>query len=344
MQASVSPLPTPPALTLADREALAACALEVVECKFPHKLDHLILHAGDVPLPSTSHPVFDGSYDWHSAVHMHWSLLRLLAMGLAPATEAAVCARFARAFTAEGIAQECAYVDAPGRGGFERPYGWGWLLKLQAELERHPRTAEWACRLRPLADRLAQRLVHYLAVLQYPIRAGTHANTAFSLLLAWDYAGTVQHAELLDQIPRSALRWFGKDSRYPAAYEPSGSDFLSGGLCEALLMCRVLPATDFAAWWSAFRPEDLHPWCVPAQVSDRKDAQIVHLDGLNLSRASCLWGLVEGLRNSGAADAAAPEVSTLAAAAQAHWDAAWPHVTGGDFVATHWLVSFALLR
>lgn len=327
-------------------EVLAACALEVIARRFPHKLDHLIQHPGDLCLPSEAHPLFDGSYDWHSAVHMHWSLLRLRAIGVAPATRAAIERRFAAVFTPQAVAQELAYVQAPGRGGFERPYGWAWLLKLQQELDLQGAQGSdaraWAQALSPLTEVLAQRLSQYLEHLHYPIRAGTHANTAFSLLLALDYARTAGHAHLLDCIPRRARHWFGTDRDYPARYEPSGSDFLSAGLCEALLMQRVLSPDEFAAWWARFCPADCSAWLTPAVVSDRLDAQTVHLDGLNLSRAWCLRGVAQGLASG--ADTGDVSSAALHAAAQAHWDAAWPHVTGGDFVATHWLVSFALLR
>ena len=172
----------------------------------------------------------------------------------------------------------------------------------------------------------------------YPVRAGTHANSAFALLLARDYAGVVDDAALRKAIDAAAIAWFGADAAYPAAYEPSGTDFLSPGLCEAVLMQRVLGAR-FASWWTRFVPDDagLARWDTPAVVADRTDGHLVHLDGLNLSRAWCLRTL------AGASGVPEALRERFARAAQAHWQAAWPHVTGGDFVATHWLVSFALL-
>ena len=332
----------------ASAAALADCALAVLARRFPHKLDHMILDADDHALPQAMHPVFDGCFDWHSSVHMHWSLLRLrvLAPGLAAAE--AIARRFDTHFRPELVARELAYLKTPGRAGFERPYGWAWLLKLQSELDAQAgdaASARWATALRPLALELARRLDAFLGRSHYPVRAGTHANSAFAMILARDYAQAVGDTALRERIDLTADAWFGGDLAYPAGYEPSGTDFLSPGLCEALLMQRVL-GDRFAPWWRAFAPtaQAFARWESPAAVSDRLDGQLVHLDGLNLARAWCLDAL------SGA-DAAArvPAFSSalrarMARAAAAHWQAAWPHVTGGDFVATHWLVSFALLR
>ena len=326
-------------------EALARCTLDVLARRFPHKLDHLILDAQDHALPEQMHPVFDGCFDWHSSVHMHWSLLRLRALAPGLTAGAAIAAHFDAHLRPELVARELAYVVTPGRGSFERPYGWGWLLKLQSELDaqaaRHADAARWGAALRPLADEIARRLAGFLARSPYPVRAGTHANSAFAMLLARDYAVAGGDQALRECIDAAAHGWFGTDLSYPAGYEPSGTDFLSAGLCEALLMCRVL-GDGFAGWWRAFMPAPagLARWETPAVVSDRLDAQIVHLDGLNLSRAFCLRALVAA---GGAAFDDDLRVR-FARAAEAHWRAAWPHVTGGDFVATHWLVSFALLR
>ena len=321
--------------------ALAQCCLEVIAQQFPHKLDHLIQHDRDNPLPSEIHPIFDGSYDWHSSVHMHWSLLRLRRLGVEPATVEAIDHRFDSFFRPELVDRELTYVLAPGRGSFERPYGWAWLLKLQTELDESGAgsatgPALWADALRPLSDELATRIAAYFAHLRYPIRSGLHNNTAFSMLLANDYARVTGNERLREIIRARALNWFGNDRDYPAQYEPGGADFLSPGLCEALLMNRVLAPEAFDAWWSGFAPADLAVWETPAQVDDRLDGHAVHLDGLNLSRAWCL-------RELAMANARVPR-ERLERAAVAHWKAAWPHVTGGDFVATHWLTSFALLR
>lgn len=328
------------ALVAADAPRLAQATLAVLQQHYPHKLDHLILDAADQPLPGDIHPVFDGCYDWHSSVHMHWSLLRLCRIAPAWWQQPGIAAHFDAHFTADKVARELAYARTPGRGSFERPYGWGWLLKLQAELDRQgarddgpPRLAAWAAALRPLSAFFAERLAEFIGRSHYPVRAGTHANSAFAMRLALgDASGD---PALRAAIVGAAERWFGHDADYPAAYEPSGSDFLSPGLCEALLMAEV-HGSGFAAWWDRFAPshEGIQRWLEPAVVSDRLDAQLVHLDGLNLSRAWCLSALALSLPR---------HADEFRAASERHWQAAWPHVMGGDFVATHWLLSFALL-
>ena len=323
-------------------DALADCALAVLARRFPHKLDHLILDATDHALPQQIHPVFDGCFDWHSSVQMHWSLLRLRALRPDLASAAAIARRFESHFRPELVERELAYLRTPGRASFERPYGWAWLLKLQSELDIQSAfdtaTAAWAAALRPLARETAQRLAAFVRASHYPVRAGTHANSAFALLLANDYAQVAGDGDLRAATAAAATAWFGADEAYPVLYEPSGTDFLSPGLCEALLMQRVLGA-GFADWWKRFTPDDaaLVRWDSPAIVADRGDGHLVHLDGLNLSLAACLRAL------AGASGVPAHVRERFARAEQAHWRAAWPHVTGGDFVATHWLVSFALL-
>lgn len=327
-----------PLLPLADTEALrlADTALAAVRQRFPHKLDHLILHEDDRPAPAAVHPVFDGSYDWHSSVHMHWSLLRLLRRRPDLPQAAAIVAHFDARFTPALVSVEREYAAQPQRGSFERPYGWAWLLALQAELDapdgRLPQRAAWAQALRPLSDEVAARLAAFLGRSHYPVRAGMHANSAFAMRLARRRGD----AALNRSIDSAARRWFGEDRHYPAHYEPGGADFLSPGLCEALLM-RELLGEAFGPWWAGFAPPEdaLAQWLQPARVSDRVDPQLVHLDGLNLSRAWCLQSLAEAVP--------ATLAPRFVAAAAAHREAAWPHVSGGDFAATHWLVSFALL-
>lgn len=331
----MAPVPLTP---LADTDALrlADTALAAVGQRFPHKLDHLILHEDDRPAPATIHPVFDGCYDWHSSVHMHWSLLRLLRRRPDLPQSAHIVEHFDIHFTPQRVAVERAYAAQPQRGSFERPYGWAWLLALQAELDAPddslPRRAAWGQALRPFSDEVAARLAAFLGRSHYPVRAGMHANSAFAMLLA----RRRDDAVLRQAIDSAARRWFGDDRAYPAHYEPGGADFLSPGLCEALLMREVL-GEGFMSWWSGFEPhgEALANWLQPARVSDRVDPQLVHLDGLNLSRAGCLQSLADAVS------------ATLAPrwldAARAHREAAWPHISSGDFAATHWLVSFALL-
>jgi hypothetical protein len=321
-------------------DRLAATALANVGTEYPFHLTHLARSSGEVLPPRALHPLFHGAYDWHSCVHMHWTLARCLRLRAHGALAAPIAAHFEARFTAAAVAGECAYFCAPGRATFERPYGWGWLLLLAAELDalaaRHPAAARWRDALAPLAALIAERLFAWLPRAEFPVRAGTHGNSAFALVLALQYARR-QDARLAAAIGERARRWYGNDRAYPAGYEPSGDDFLSGGLCEALLMARVLPAGQWATWWSAFVPAAHAPtsWLLPVPVAEPSDAKIVHLHGLNLSRCWCWRQLLPLLP------------ATLRAAAEqaaaAHLRASLGAATAGDYVGTHWLASFALL-
>jgi hypothetical protein len=320
-------------------ERLAQLALVNVRIEYPHKLDHLINGPEELLPPRTLHPAFYGSYDWHSAVHMHWTLARLLRLFAHLPAAGHIAALLDTHLNEATIAGELAYLDQPNRATFERPYGWAWLLKLDAEFHRFddtPRVCQWRRALAPLALAFAERFVRFMGRSDYPVRVGTHGNSAFAMLLALDWCEQVQHPALRQAIHAKARQWFGRDARYPAAYEPGGNDFLSGGLCEAALMHRVLDGCDFDDWWQQFRPADaaLAQWLTPASVADRADPQIVHLDGLNLSRVWCWRAL--------AANLDLPE-NVLQTAIDAHLQASLPHVAEGDFGATHWLASFALL-
>jgi len=320
--------------------ALAATALANVGTEYPFHLMHLARSEAEIVAPRALHPVFHGAYDWHSCVHMHWTLARCLRLCPDGAFAAPAVAHFSARFTAEAMAGECAYFAAPDRSAFERPYGWAWLLLLASELDalsrQQPVAAAWRDALAPLAERLAHRFVAWLPKAQFPVRSGTHGNTAFALVLARQYASGRDPA-LAAGIEDRARRWYGADQDYPSAYEPGGDDFLSGGLCEALLMSRVLPADAWGRWWSAFAPTDatLEPWRHPVPVADATDPKIVHLHGLNLSRAWCWRQLLPRL------PATARAAATRAAAV--HLQASLAAATGGAYVGTHWLASFALL-
>ena len=319
----------------------AALAIANITQEYPNKLDHTMNSAADVQIPHVLHPVFYGSYDWHSAVHMHWLLARLLRLypDLNEAPQIAVI--FDQHFSPANVKSEIDYLHQPSRGTFERTYGWAWLLKLQTELlclaPAHPRAREWAGALAPLADAFVDRYLQFLPMAQHPIRAGTHANSAFGLLFALDYAEKTQHFALRKLIFQKTHHWFGKDARYPAAYEPSSDDFLSGGLMEAVLMMRSVDACNYADWWEVFcpAPHELQNWLTPVTVSDRSDAKHVHLDGLNLSRAWCWQTLKRELPR---------EFQKLAdQAIKQHLTASLPHAGAGNYVGTHWLASFAAL-
>ena len=319
--------------------AFARVALANVRAEYPVHLAHYARNDSEIAAPRTLHPVFHGSYDWHSCVHMHWTLVRTRQRLRDAGVVSAIDAHFAERLGAKAVAAEQAYCAA--RPGFERPYGWGWLLKLQAELHAAaavvgPAVA-WRDCLAPLAELLAERLLGFLPRADFPVRAGTHGNSAFALLLALDYADAVQHRALRRAVEHASHRWYGHDAQYPAQYEPGGDDFLSGGLVEAALMQRVVDDCDYADWWQQFAPPlaALAHWLTPVAVSDATDAKIVHLHGLNLSRAWCWGRLMPALDRDMRAHAASARSAHLAASLAA--------ATSGDYVGTHWLASFAVL-
>ena len=317
----------------------AAIALGHVTREYPNKPDHVLAGPADARTPSDLHPVFYGSFDWHSCVHSHWMLARLLRRfpGMAPATD--VAALFDSQFVPDKIAAECAYLTAPTARGFKRPYGWAWLLKLAEELTHHA-DRRWAVALAPLAEMFAQRFRDFLPLATYPVRVGTHFNTAFGLAMAADYARATQDADLLALLQRTAERWYGNDADCPAWGEPSGDDFLSSALIEAECMRRLLPASRFVAWFDRFLPHiaEGRPATLfdPATVTDRSDGKIAHLDGLNLSRAWCWRSLAAAL------PAADPRRLRMQQAADRHLDAGLPHIAG-DYMGEHWLASYAVL-
>lgn len=300
--------------------AFARVGLANIEREHPRKIDHLLCDAGELISPRLLHPAFYGSFDWHSAVHMHWLLARIWKLHPALASRNVIAAALDAHLSSEAMAAELAYFRSPAGRNFERPYGWAWLLKLQAQLVQTP----WAGAVAPLAGELATRFGRFIAA-PYPIRSGSHGNTAFACLLALDYARATGDAALSAEIQKSAQRWYEGDREAPLAYEPSLDDFLSPALVEALLMKEVLAEGAFQAWLSAFMPAGIGPLARPPSAFDRSDAKQAHLDGLSLSRAWCL-------RRLGHRDAA-----------ERHLAAALPHVTGGDYVGEHWLASFALL-
>jgi hypothetical protein len=319
----------------------AELALGNVAQPYPYKLDQLLRADTDALPPRAIHPVFWGSYDWHSCVHMHWTLVRLLRRCPTHRFAAQTVHHLSERLTPENVDGELRSLARPGHASFERPYGWGWLLKLAAELsalaaERND-AAGPALALAPLAQAIADRWLDYLPRVEYPTRAGTHTNTAFALLLTLDYAQAVQHRALVALIGQRVERWFGRDRRYPADYEPGGEDFLSPGLVEAALVRRAVDGCSFADWWVQFEPARaaLATWLEPVRVSDPSDPKIVHLHGLNLSRAWCWRQLLPELP----ASLAGP----VERAIEAHLAASLPASIEGDYVGTHWLASFALL-
>jgi Protein of unknown function (DUF2891) len=300
--------------------ALAGVALANVEREYPRVVAHLMRTPQDELAPRKLHPAFFGSYDWHSAVHMHWLLMRVLRLYPMLPENGRIAALFDAHLAPAALEAELRYFKT--NRTFERPYGWAWLLELQAEALRMK--ARWSRALAPLAQEIAALMAQFVSV-PYPIRAGSHGNTAFACVLALDYARASADATLEFGIVKAAKRWYGSDRDAPVAYEPSLDDFLSPALVEALLMQQVLPAQEFPAWLNRFLPEGFGPLAEPPVVADRSDAKQAHLDGLCLSRAWCFSAL--GL----------PEL------AEQHLAAGMPHVVGGDYVGEHWLASFALL-
>jgi hypothetical protein len=322
---------------LADR--FAAIALGHVGREFPNKLDQVLTGAPDLATPRSLHPIFYGSFDWHSAVHSHWLLARVRRRFPDIPSAPEIRDWLDQALTDANVAGELAYLARPSAAGFERPYGWAWLLMLQAELEAHetPVGRRWAAALRPLARAFEARFLTWLPRATYPFRVGTHGSSAFALTLAWRYVPYAADAGFGDALREAARRWFGGDADV-RPLEPSGADFLSPTLMTAECMRLMLPAGDFAAWFARYLPRlaDGEPAALytPAVVSDRSDGQIAHLDGLSFSRAWCFRHLAQG---------AAPALrSRLEAAAAAHLAAALPHLAD-DYMGEHWLASFALL-
>lgn len=324
-------------------ERLARTALESIDREYPHKLDHVMTSDADACTPRALHPSFCGSYDWHSCVHMHWTLARLLRRFPALPSREAIVALFDRHFAHEAIAAELAYLARPASESFERTYGWAWLLKLAAELDAgdDEHFARWSHALAPLAHAFAQRFVDFLPRAHYPLRYGIHPNSAFALVLTLDYARRAGDGRLTAACTGQAMRWFIGDGDAPAHWEPSGVDFLSPSLVEAELMRRLLEPPTFAEWLARFLPRfaDGEPQTLftPALVTDRSDPQLVHLDGLNLSRAWCLRGIASSL------PAGDPRIVAARHAADLHFAAGAEGLESSDFVGAHWLASFAVL-
>ena len=328
-------------LTAETAARFAEIALGHVTREYPHKLDHVLNGPDDARAPSQLHPLFHGSFDWHSCVHGHWLLARVYRLYPLGAAADDIRRMLDRQFTAAKVAGELDYLNRPLSGGFERTYGWAWLLALQAELEENPapECLTWATALRPLANAFAVRLKAYLPKLTYPVRAGTHGNSAFALTLAARYARTAGDEALLKVMRERAHVWFGADVD-AQAWEPSGDDFLSPTLMEAACMRELAPEGVFAPWFGRFLPRlvQAEPATLfaPATVSDPTDGKIAHLDGLNLSRAWCFRSL------SAALPADDPRRAVMLEAAERGLQASLVAVAG-DYMGEHWLASFALL-
>jgi hypothetical protein len=329
-------------LTRDQASGFARLALKALGREYPNKPEHVMAGPDDVKGPRSLHPAFFGSYDWHSSVHGHWMLVRLLRLFPEVNEAAEVRAMLAANLTAENLKAESEYFARKESKPFERPYGWAWLLKLTEELAGwdNPDAKVWAKNIRPLADLIVHRYLEFFPKQTYPIRTGVHPNTAFGLSFAYDYARSVGDQRLLTLVDERARAYFGKDIEVPAGWEPGGADFFSPSLMEADLMRRILPQAEFGSWFQKFLPGTARaePPALfqPATVTDRTDPQLVHLDGLNLSRAWAMRSIAAAL------PVGDPARTALVTSSSRHAQAALVQVASGDYAGEHWLASFAV--
>ncbi len=320
-------------LTLKEANRLAQLPLECIQNPLPYKSGIVIAKEEDLAMPIVHHPAFYGCFDWHSAVHGHWSLVYLMKEFPKLAEKEKAMKMLSENLTAENIKTELAYFSLNDQSKtFERTYGWAWLLKLAEELYTWdiPQAQDWYKNLKPLTDHLAASYQTYLPKLVYPIRVGEHSNTGFGLSFAYDYSVTVGDAALKSSIETQAMRLYEADAGCPITWEPSGYDFLSPCLQEMDIMRKIMDDTQFEKWSQAFLPDlfkgklDLEP----GRVKDRSDGKLVHLDGLNFSRAWCLYSL--------------KNCNNCKRIADRHLDYSLSKITDGDYAGQHWLASFAL--
>jgi hypothetical protein len=329
-------------LTQPQASHFARLALKCVSKEYPNKPDHVLNDTRDVQSPKVLHPAFYGCFDWHSSVHGHWMLVRLLRLFPDLPEGQEIRAALRANLTAENIALETEYLKQPNRQSFERTYGWAWLLKLAEELFlwNDADARVWSKNLQPLADALVEKYLNFLPKQTYAIRTGVHPNTAFGLAFAFDYAATVGNHRLQDLVAERSRNYFGSDINYPARWEPGGEDFFSPAMMEADLMRRVLRPAEFNRWFHRFLSElargEPKILLRPAVVTDRTDPKLVHLDGLNLSRAWCMRSIASALPRTD------PVRRILANAAKRHAQDALAHVASGDYAGEHWLASFAV--
>jgi hypothetical protein len=323
-------------------ERFAKLALDCIHREYPNKIAHVLQSDDDVRPPRELTPAFYGCFDWHSAVHGHWLLVRLLRTF--PDALFAITARDAlsKSFTAENIAGEVRYLGGTGRETFERPYGLAWLLQLAAELDEwnDPAGQRWYATLKPLEQLVAARIKQWLPKLSHPIRDGEHPQSAFAFGLILDWARKLKDTEMEKLLLARCRDLYSNDLRCPLSYEPSGQDFLSPCLAEADLMRRIFPPEEFARWLGKFLPDiptdGSTNWLTVAIVSDPSDGKLAHLDGLNLSRAWMLHGIAAGLPEKD------PRISSLERTANLHAQAGLASVTGDHYEGGHWLGSFAV--
>ena len=332
----------PPSFDTNAAGRFANLALACIHKEYPNKISHNLNSDADVAPPRKLTPAFFGCYDWHSSVHGHWLLARLVRSFPNAAFTPSAREALRQSLTADNITQEAAYLRAEGRASFERPYGLAWLLQLGAELREwdDPDARAMAANLRPLEEAALERFNGWLPKLSHPVRIGEHDQTAFALGLMLDYARASGDAKFADLIVSKARQFYLGDRDCPLAYEPSGEDFLSPCIGEADLMRRVMPSPEFARWLQAFMPQ-ISParkgaWLEPVVSPNPSDPKLAHLDGLNLSRAWMLEGIAAGLPKGD------KRLPMIMAAAEEHKDAGLAAVTGKHYEGGHWLGSFAV--
>lgn len=322
-------------LTQTGASHFAKLPLRCAEKEFPYKTGITFADSSLTVSPKNYHPAFFGCFDWHSSVHGHWMLVRLLRLFPNIPEAGQIRQLFNKHFTAENIDKEILIFRSKDNKSFERTYGWAWLLQLQNELLNwHDADAKkWATALQPLATELSKLTITYLDKLVYPIRVGEHPNLAFGLSMMYDYAVDQNDTALSKAIKNAAMRFYINDKNCPFNWEPGGSDFLSPCLEEADLMRKVLPKTEFTVWLQKFMPQlfDKNLRIETGKVKDRTDGKLVHLDGLNLSRAWSLKGIASTINSKHLLDVA-----------NEHLEAALPQVASGNYEGEHWLASFAV--
>lgn len=324
-------------LTIERANGLAKLPLKCLQQEYPNKLGQLLIDASEIAPPKTLHPAFYGCFDWHSSVHGHWSLVYLLNHFPELNNKQEIINKLKVNLSKENIQQEVAYMSKTHEKSFERTYGWAWVLKLQLELSRSKElfASDLSRNLLPLTRLVTQRYIEFLPKLNYPLRVGTHPNTAFGMALAWDYAMYANDVPLQESIKTNAKRLFKNDANCPFTWEPSGTDFLSPCMEEIAIMQRVMPEKEFLKWLKDFAPQlfDKNYTWQPGKVSDRSDGHLVHLDGLNFSRAWNFYRLAKQYPR---------QFNHLKALADVHLNFSLPAIVDGNYEGEHWLASFAL--
>lgn len=342
MSAGDERLPQNSQLTDEQIALFARLALQGIPKEFPNKPSNVMESADDVQSPREMHPVFFGCFDWHSSVHGHWMLARLLRQYPYSSSATAIRTLLNEQLTAEKLQKEADHFRLPQNRSFERMYGWAWALQLVAELHTwdDPDARRWREAIRPLEEVLVEYTLNYLPRLTFPVRTGIHPDTGFAMAMELDYARVTGNQPLEELIITTAKRFYANDRDYPAHYEPSGTDFFSSGFNEADLMRRVLSKDEFSTWLTAFLPRlaanGLGPMMTPVDVSDVTDGHLVHLAGLNFSRAWTMDGIASAL------DPSDPRRELLRKSAEAHFQSGMRYVDSGHYEGEHWLATFAV--